>query len=195
MGRFDQLDSNDQRLLSRIDDAFEGLLRALSDEAKEGPHLFSLVPVNRDKFNPREWTTAKFRLILWCEHSRLPLPIINRNRNGVYEFDNNRDWVNDAAPFLQALAGTLRLLLPVAFSAAELIIDEAVYKSVEKELDFGKECIDALLDGSEIVEGQLKGGDSFIQQLPRRPLPAHGAKLREFHTLLKKQDPTLSLAA
>ena len=73
----DQLDANDQRLLSRIDDAYDGLLRSLTDEAKEGPRLFSFEPVDRSNFNPKKWTSAKFRLTLWCEHSQLPLPAWN----------------------------------------------------------------------------------------------------------------------
>jgi len=46
--------------------AYAGLLQALTNEAKEGPRLFSLVPVDRSSFNPREWIRAKLLLDLWC---------------------------------------------------------------------------------------------------------------------------------
>ena len=155
IGRFDQLDTNDQQLLSRIDDSFAGLMRAFTDEAKEGPRLFSLIPVTRDSFDPWNWTTSRFRLTLWCEHSHLPLPILNQDKKiGVYEFDLTRQWVKEAAPFLKAFTITLRTLLPVAFSAAKLLTDAAIYKAVENELDFSKDCIDALIGGSEGI-GQL----------------------------------------
>jgi hypothetical protein len=75
--RFDSLDTGTQRILSKVDDTFTGLLQTLTDEAKEGPRLFSLVPVNRSSFNPKKWTSEKFKLTLWCEHSRLPLPTLN----------------------------------------------------------------------------------------------------------------------
>ena len=48
-GRFDRLDASDQRILSQVDDAYTGLMQALTDEAKEGPRLFSLVPIERSK--------------------------------------------------------------------------------------------------------------------------------------------------
>ena len=52
-GRFDQLNENDRRILSQVDDAYSGLMQGLTDEAREGPRLFSFVPVNRRRFNPR----------------------------------------------------------------------------------------------------------------------------------------------
>ena len=36
-GQFDILDQNDRRILSRIEDAYTGLMQSLTDEAKEGP--------------------------------------------------------------------------------------------------------------------------------------------------------------
>ena len=118
-GRFDHLDASEQRdSRAKVDDASYQPHRKcfLTDEAKEGPRLFSLVPVNRSGFNPREWTRAKFRLTLWCEHSRLPLPVLNAEKDkkkGVYEIELTREWFKKAAPFLKVLTGTLSLVLPV----------------------------------------------------------------------------------
>jgi internalin A len=94
--RFDVLDSNVQRMLSKVDGVYAGLLQALTDEAKDGPRLFSLVPVNRRSFNPKQWTSEKFRLTLWCEHSPLPLPVLNQldskqAKRGVYEVEFKRE--------------------------------------------------------------------------------------------------------
>ena len=194
------LDANDQKLLSQIDASFTGLLRALADEAKEGPRLFSLIPVERDRFDPQNWVSARFRLTLWCEHIRVPLPRLNNgSKEGVYEFDVKREWLTEYAPFLKALTITLRTLLPVAFSAAQLLTDESVYKAVENELDFSQTCLDALLTDSEDL-GKLFTEDltlekSDVSLARRRPQPgggrpeaAHGAALREFHALLNKLD-------
>lgn len=191
---FTALDANDQKLLSQIDASFTGLLRALSDEAKEGPRLFSLIPVERDRFDPKNWVSARFRLTLWCEHSRVPLPRLNHGSpDGVYEFDVKREWLKEYAPFLKALTITLRTLLPVAFSAAQLLTNEAIYKAVENELDFSQACMDAMLTGSEDL-GKLFTEDLTLEKsdvsLARgRPEAAHGAALREFHALLNKLDP------
>ncbi len=191
MGRLDQLDINDQRLLSRIDDAYDGLLRALTGEAKEGPRLFSLVPVDRSNFNPREWATAKFRLTLWCEHSRLPLPALNgKNSNkGIYEIELTRDWFKEATPFLKVLTGTLSLILPVASSGIKLALDEATYKAIEEQLDFGKDIIDAALGTGEKVGGWLGSRDATSLE-DGEAIRARGATLRELHAFLKAKDPS-----
>ncbi|HEX7334075.1 MAG TPA: hypothetical protein VF290_21395 [Pyrinomonadaceae bacterium] len=44
------------------------------------------------------------------------------------------------------LTGTLSLVLPVAASAAKLAIDEVTYKALEKQLDLGKTCADAMIN-------------------------------------------------
>lgn len=192
LGRFSNVDTGIQRLFSQAENNLAALLRAFSDEAKDGPRLFNFVPVDRSKFNPEEWTSSRFRLTLWCEHSHLPLPVLNSgNKVGVYEFDVTRAWVKDAAPFLKAFTITLRTLLPVVFSAAKLLANETIYKAIENELDFGKECIDALITESEeisklLVDDSLEGSATLVQE---KSIQAHGATLREFHSLLKKLDP------
>ncbi len=115
-GRFDQVDARQAQLLSMAEATFDALIAGLTDEAKEGPRLFSIVPVNRSSFNPRQWTSTKFELTLWCEHSRQPLPLINGadSKQGVYEIELTRDWFKKAAPFLKFVTGALSLILPVA---------------------------------------------------------------------------------
>jgi len=187
MRRFDK---NEARILSQVDDAFTGLMRAFTDEAKEGPRLFSLQPVERSAFNPQGWAKKKFRVTLWCEHTRLPLPLLNgHEKEGVYEFDVTREWFVKAAPFLKVLAGTLSLMLPVAASTTKLVLDETVYKTIENQLDFGKDCAEAMLTVSE------KTADWFaethgLQSEYTRGTRAHGGVLRDFQTWLKKEDPS-----
>ncbi len=76
------LDQNLQRVMSQVKDAFRGLMQTMTDEAKEGPRLFSMEPVERSGFNPKGWVTKKFSITLWCEHTRLPLPLLNQNDAG-----------------------------------------------------------------------------------------------------------------
>nr|VFK55324.1 MAG: Leucine rich repeat-containing protein [Candidatus Kentron sp. TC] len=192
---FAQLDTNDKQLLSRIDETYADLLQALTDEAKDGPRLFSLEPVNRRRFNPKEWAKEKFRITLWCEHSRLPLPVLYGDENkGVCEIELDRTWFKKAAPFLRVLNGALRLGLPVAAAGLESALDEATHEAVEGQLDSGQEIIEASL--------KSKGGGKQIDDWPggetpdrkrdpniASPISAHGSVLREFHAMLKKQDP------
>ncbi len=41
------LDQNLRRIMSKVEDAFRGLMPTMTDEGKEGPRLFSLGPVDR----------------------------------------------------------------------------------------------------------------------------------------------------
>jgi hypothetical protein len=192
IGNFAEVHTEIQELFSQAENNLNIMLQALADEAKEGPRLFSLVPVDRDKFDPRNWVTSRFRLTLWCEHSHLPLPAFNQDKKiGVYEFDLKRQWVKDAAPLIKAFTVTLKSLLPVAFSAAKLVTDAALYKDVENELDLSKACIDALISESEgiselFVEGTISTDPTGLPQ--EKATNAQNAILRQFHALLNEVD-------
>ncbi len=188
--RFDRVDATGQALLSKVDIAYHGMMAALTDEAKEGPRLFSLTPIERSNFNPKKWANAEFQLTLWCEHSRVPLPHLNGpgDEKGVYELKLTRKWFKQAAPFLKVMAGTLGLVLPVASSGLKLAVDDAAYKAFEEQFDFGKSVIDASLKGTEKVADWLDGGDSTSLE-EGKGIRGKGATLRELHALLKDRDP------
>jgi len=188
--RFQILDLNDRRIMSQVEDVFRGLMQALTDEAKEGPRLFSFQPVDPSFFKLSSWTRQNFRLTLWCEHSRQPLPALNgeEDQRGVYELTLHRKWFVKAAPFFKALTTTLSLVLPVAASATKLLMDETSYKRIEKELDLGQKSIDSVFKGGEKLGGWL--GRSDAPDLEHGDaIRAQGAVLRELHILLKEQDP------
>ncbi|MCP5522572.1 MAG: hypothetical protein H7A46_13605 [Verrucomicrobiales bacterium] len=189
--RFDKLDTGTQRILSKVDDAFAGLMAAYTDEAKEGPRLFSFKPVDPGFFDRPKWINQKFRLTLWCEHSRLPLPELNGkgSKAGVYELNLPREWFEQAAPFLKVLTGTLSLVLPVAASATKLVMDDTAYKGLEKELDLGQKSLDSVLKGGGKSGAWL--GRSDAPDLERgEAIRAQGAVLRQLHAWLKEKDPS-----
>ena len=183
------LDQNLRRTMSQVEDAFRGVMQTMTDEGKDGPRLFSLEPIGRSAFNPDGWVKKKFRVTLWCEHTRLPLPLLNKDgKEGVYEFYVTREWFATAAPFLKVLTGTLSLVLPVAASATKLALDEVTYKGLEKQLDLGKSCAEAMLKATDKTTDWLieKDGPEVDRTGVVR---AHGGVLREFQTWLKKEDP------
>jgi hypothetical protein len=190
MDRFDRVDDHDRRILSMADKIYTDLLQVLKDEAKEGPRLFSLVPVNRSGFNPKQWTSEKFKLILWCEHARKPLPLINGkdSQNGVYEIERTREWFVKAAPFLKIMTQALSLALPIATAGIKLEIDKAAYDFFADQITFSKEIIDATLSVSDKSDLWKDTGDSA--ELPQGfGIRAENATLRELHAFLKERDP------
>lgn len=188
---FQALDLNDRRIMSQVEDAFRGLMQALTDEAKDGPRLFSFQPVESGFFDRPSWMSQKFQLTLWCEHSRLPLPALNgeKDKQGVYDLTFPREWFVKAAPFFKVLTSTLSLVLPVASSVTKLLMNDTAYKRIEKELDLGQKSIDSVLKGGEKLGGWL-GRSSDAPDLEHgEAIRAQGAILRELHAFLKEQDP------
>jgi len=188
--KLDEVNTNTRRVLSQVDQSFTELLQVLTDEAKEGPRLFSLFPLERSKFNPKEWIREKFRLVLWCEHSRLPLPVLNKGdmKKGVYDLDLDREWFKKASPYLKFLSGTLSMVLPVASSAVKLALDKPAYEAIEEQLNFGKSIIDAT-PGEAIKIGEFIGAADSTNLERGVALRVENATLRELHALLKAKDP------
>ena len=193
IGRFDELDANDRELVSKVEATYDGLMHALLDEAKEGPRLFSFVPVEPGFFDRPKWVSAKFRVTLWCEHSRLPLPLLNGegDRRGVYDLTLPREWLVKAAPALKVITGALGLIAPAAISAAKLTMDTPDFQRIEKQLELGQKCLDALIKGGEKTGPWLVRGDA--PDLERGDaITARGADLRQLHAWLKEKDPALA---
>jgi len=154
MGRFNTLDATTLATLSKVDESYTRLMQALTDEAKDGPRLFTLVPENPKFFDLPNWMSQKFRLTLWCEHSRLPLPLLSEGKkvDGEYTFDIKREWLVTVAPYLKLLAGTLSLVVPVASAVAKLAIDDNAYKAMEKQLELGQKTAESLAKAGEQVQ-------------------------------------------
>ncbi len=187
--KLDTVDINVRRIRSQADKNFDDLIRIFTDEAKEGPRLFSLFPLDRSKFNPKEWIREKFRLVLWCEHSRLPLPVLNSGnmKKGVYDLDLDREWFKKSAPYLKLLTGTLGMVLPVASSAVKLALDKTAYELIEEQLNFGKSIIDATLGEATKIGDFMGTADSSTLE-HGVAIRSDGATLRELHALLKTKD-------
>jgi hypothetical protein len=187
--KLDVVDDNTRRILSQVDKQYADLIQLFTDEAKEGPRLFSLFPLDGSKFNPKNWIRHQFRLVLWCEHSRLPLPVLNNGdmKKGVYDFELDQEWFKKAAPYLKLVTGTLSLVLPVASSALQ-VANNAATKSLQDQIGLGKDVIDAIVgEGSALNEfSSVIDSANLERGIGSR---AENATLRELHALLKAKDP------
>jgi hypothetical protein len=106
---FDSLTVGQRTLLSQADEQYRSLLTILTDPTKDGPRLFSFKPVDPSFWDKPKWIAQKFRLTLWCEHSRLPLTVLNDDdTSGVYEIELTRDWIKRASPILRELHALLK---------------------------------------------------------------------------------------
>lgn len=190
IGRFDNLDATSKEIVSKVEAAYSGLLLTLLDEAKEGPRLFSFEPVEPGFFDRPKWMSAKFKLTLWCEHSRRPLWFYSEGTTaGVYTIDLPREWLVNAAPFLKVLSSTLGLVLPVIAATSKVALPESDYKGIEAQLALGKSTAESLLKGGGQVGEWLAKNDGL--EIPSgSAVRADGGTLRQLHTWLKEKDPT-----
>jgi hypothetical protein len=188
MGRFDNLDAGQRELFSKAEASFEKFIQLFTDEAKEGPRLFSMRPVDPNWLEkPKQLVSQKFRIHLWCEHTELPLFILNEagDIRGSYDIDLPYEWVIKAAPYLKAVTAALSLILPIASSSRFVVSDEQ-FKSIEKQLAFGTDVFSSL--SSNTLTNLTDKSDA--PDLPHGAMQrAEGALLRELHAFLKEKDP------
>src|SRR5262249_57738706 len=70
------LDRDTKATFSRIEANLAALLRSLGDEAADGPRLFTVEHLGASVRHPG-LTATQLRLTLWCEHSRLPVHLLD----------------------------------------------------------------------------------------------------------------------
>ena len=187
----ERLSQGQNKILSQVDQQFAEMMQMLTDEAKDGPRLFSFKPIEPGWFDRPKWIGYNFQLTLWCEHSRLPLPALNPDnpKKGVYELTLTREWLAKAAPVLKVIFKTLSLVAPVAASATNLMMDDETYKGVKEELDLAQKSL-TLADrgGAPLLDWQTRSDAPELSQ--GEAIRAQGYVLRELHALLKQQDPS-----
>ena len=204
--RFDGLDSGQEAILSKVDISYQGLLKAFTDEAKEGPRLFSVTPVDKNNFNPQTWTKTAFRITLWCEHTRQPLPRIDIDKKGVYEIEVTRDWFKKIAPYLNRITSILKLALPAVVPSFDLKLDDESFDKMSEQLKFSEIVISASLSGThqltDFASGESLTGQSQIEEASEqsdteerdvefgKSIESQGGSLRALQALLKEKDPT-----
>lgn len=187
-----------QRILSQADEHFTQLLNSVVDEAKDGPRLFSLEAVKPGFLSRPNWIGGEFRLTLWCEHARVPLPLLygGKSKRGVYKLTLNRAWLRSAAPYLKALSTTLRLVLPAASALTELMLDDDAFKAIDEQLKFGDALATSLVEGGGLLAEEDLGSRLLHERdddlIARRATRGEGSELRYLQALLKEKDPASS---
>lgn len=180
-------------LRSYMEDQFRKAMNALADEAKNGPRLFSIVPIQAKAFNPKKLTTDYYRLTLYCEHSRLPLYMIDRehdNGRGVYEIELTKEWFIKATKYISTVAQVLSIASPVVGSGIQLALKDSDFKMIEQEFKLTMSTTQNVLAVGKTAEDGLMSSDlpNSIDENDPDPLRAEGAALRELHGILQKED-------
>ncbi|MEP0906429.1 ADP-ribosylation factor-like protein [Leptolyngbya subtilissima ST-M1] len=165
---------------SRIANYTMSIMRAIANEAKEGPRLFTLEPIDG---NWRRLFDKRYRLHLWCEAENCQ-HWVHQPDLGVYEFEAPREWVTKVAPYANLVSRVLKTVLPVAIPAANLYFGKDIMDdwTIQKSLDAMKDATGTLLkeDFSVTEPGRLK--DGLLTEAER-------SGILTLHAFLREEDP------
>lgn len=182
-----QLREINQRLAgmdSRIANYFTSTLRAIADEGKAGPRLFTFRERGAE-LSLKPFAARPLELVLWCEAEGCPHEVIESGL-GVYPVDMPREWFTQIAPYASFALKVLAAVAPLAGPA----IDASFGRDTAKNMD-----IDRQLDLANAIIGKLpaeiKASDRDLA--PGRIVSgAERSGLLALHQFLAKVDPTQS---
>ncbi|MYR92651.1 MULTISPECIES: leucine-rich repeat domain-containing protein [unclassified Streptomyces] len=192
LARIDRMDDKTKEAFSRAEDQLTGLLRSMDDDAADGPRLFSLELLDRSVLHPG-LTTQRMKLTLWCEHSRLPVHVLEPGRPdaGVYIIDVPRDWWVKAAPAVKATAVLLKTILPVSLAAIEFDLNDQQWEAVKEQLALSKEILSASAETAQAMSDS--GNPELVNpNTGAAATRAEGGILRMLHASLREQDVTFA---
>jgi internalin A len=165
---------------SRIANYVMALMRAIANEAKHGPRLFTIKPVDEGwRLAPRRLVSTRLRLQLWCEAEGCQHKVFDKGV-GVYEFNKPYEWVRQVAPYANFVLGLLKTVLPVAAPAVDVYFGKDTIKNWDyaAHLDLAKAIVGELPDEIEVPKRPgLRPG--ILSEVERSGLLAMHALLRE----------------
>ncbi len=172
--RFDGLDS-------RIANYFMSTMRAIADEAKSGPRLFTLR--SDPKLSPKELFMKPMEVHLWCEAEGCQHPVLESGK-GVYQLSQPQEWVARIAPYANFALKVLTTVAPLASPAVDLFFKgtKIQKENIDKRLGMANAILDvfpAEIKGSQ--HSEFKGG---LLSEPER------SGILALHQLIREQDPT-----
>lgn len=177
---FAEIQDNLAEWESRIANYTMGIMRAIANEAKAGPRLFTLEPIDGNWRRPFD---KGYRLHLWCEAENCQHRV-HQPDLGVYEFEAPRDWVIKVAPYANLVSRVLKTVLPLPAPAANIYFGQAIMDdwAIQKSLDAMKEATGTLLkeEFSVTEPGRLK--DGLLTEAERSGILA-------LHAFLREEDP------
>ncbi|MCP4540322.1 MAG: hypothetical protein GY832_24555 [Chloroflexi bacterium] len=168
-----------QRLLAQSAEMTRRVLRALLDQARDGPRLFTLSPIDPTKpLDPRNLWREELKLVLWCEHPGHEHPL--EGPAGHYVIPTPKKWVARIAPYASLALQVLRIAAPVAGGAISLA-DEVLRDQYKPIFD----AMGKFVSAASEVRPALQDTASHVDHLDHPyHTSAEGASLRAFHDLL-----------
>ena len=177
LAKLDVAAAERQQIMAQAAEMTRRVLRAMMDEARNGPRLFTLSPIDpTHKWDPRNLASEELKLTLWCEHPGHEHAL---GEEGQYIIRNPRHWLSQVAPYALLSLQVLRIAAPIAGGAIGLAAD-AIKDAYEPTFDFMDGLLQAASEGKSALE-------NYADAIDHRDMPiskAEGAALRAYHRLL-----------
>ncbi len=169
-----------EKLRSQIANNFLNTMKAMASEAKNGPRLFTVEPVD----GRWQWINKKYKLHLWCEAEDCQHPVYDDDGLGIYEFKMTSEWVAKIAPYANFIVGVMKTLLPMVAPSVNILFgagsfDQWRYKD---HLSLIQTSLSSVLpEGIKVQDlGRLK--DGVLSESER-------SGIRALHSFLQELDP------
>jgi hypothetical protein len=176
---FEEVRHELEGLESRMANYVMVIMRAIADEARRGPRLFTIVPLDGDW---RRLVKKRYKLHLWCEAKDCQHPVV-KDGKGIYTFEATREWVVKVAPYASLIAGVLRAVLPMVAPAVDMIFGPDTIKSlgIKDHLSLMKEMTRTLNGEFGLVEQPITRQEMLTE--------AERSGILALHALLEDLDP------
>jgi hypothetical protein len=163
---------------------YRTVLRALSTETRECPHLFTLQPLDLNRFNPANIGREGYRLTLWCEHPEEQHPTCDIGSDGIgeYTFERPKEWFVKVTPYIALVARTLKTVVPIGGAVLKATLDESLLKDFGTHID--------VMDKVATAMPRIESDTGRRPDAPNELTDAEGSGLRELHTLLLDLEPS-----
>jgi len=167
---------------SRIAGYFMATMRAMADEAKSGPRLFTFRS-REAGLSPKQFFTRPLELQLWCEAEGCQHPVIEKDK-GVYTIDQPYEWVKQIAPYANTVLKILATVAPIAAPAIDLFFgrDKTKTLDIDRHLDFANAVLGQMPDDLKASDHAMSPGKMLSE--PER------SGILALHRFLNEVDPT-----
>jgi internalin A len=167
-----------EKLRSQIANGFLNAMKAMANEAKNGPRLFTVEPVDGNW----QWINKKYKLQLWCEAEDCQHPVYDGL--GVYEFKMTSEWIAQIAPYANFIVGVMKTLLPMVAPSVNVLFGSGAFDQwkYKDHLNLIQTSLSSVLpEGIKVHDpGRLKDG---VLTEPER------SGLLALHSFLREVDP------
>ena len=167
-------------LESRLANYVMSIMRAMANEARNGPRLFTIEHATGGWPQP---FAKRYRLNLWCEAEDCQHPVDEPGK-GVYEFEGTREWVEwvkRVAPYASFIARVLKMMVPIVTPAVNAFFGPKTMQAsgLDKHLDLVKTATGKLASDVQIHDPSLLRQGGVLTESERSGILALHAFLRE----------------